>query len=609
MVIRTCVIGLCVAAAALAGDWQEEAQKDAERGFREQEREMKAVGQALLKAPHLEFKVPDSLNLQGDGVEGLRMQGMTGARPSQVLMLQKGTLYLRTWKDFDRLYLQWHLDPSRDFAMTLQKRKEDFAKQAAIPGLPKEIQEHVAFMKPLLDKAKSPADLEAIDSLMYYRQCLPGKLGLTPAQADKVRADGAKRLKGREEFSALLASRKPGQADSAKDERILRALSEMDPQAQARAAKDSGYDFLTAEQKHAMGLDALPGDGHGKARSTRASASASAGGSASAGDGDDAEMQAQIKKAEEEQKAAREKAPLNFGLKGRDASGSGQQQIQLQGGLLWIFYEALPDGSGFQLTYNLDKDKTWEVQKAQWKSEWEKGGTEYEGLLKQLEGAGSRVAYDLSHILKKAKDKLVPFPTETQTRVDALVKEADQVAGDLEKAYLAALDKPQDPVLQHALFSATRDTLRSQARVQALSRRSEYDPDGLRDDLPWLFSLDEIDRIEAGELVTSSSSTGGTGGSLMIQAHPKGKQQYISVRAEGMTLEQVAEALVGTTRRSFHNHNLKLVCDPAVLEKPLRGTVEGTSAEEIYQSLATRSGTSLLKDEKDPDSWTLKPAP
>ncbi|MFH0939413.1 MAG: hypothetical protein V1899_09055 [Planctomycetota bacterium] len=607
----TLVMGSHIASAEqLRGDGMAEVEALMDRQTKELKKRTQAVQKIILTLKPIVRTIPDSLKLNNDG------------RTRQSYQLKDGILYVSEGVDFDQQLLFFHFDPSYPFSKALKDKEEEVRAYLSMKSLPPEMQKHVQNMAMRIKSVRTVADLELVQEFARYEQTLSGALALTPAQISTMRQGYEKRQKAFEDIwqAVKVRNKKNGDGKTNRDEKeeenIFRLYNEANT---ALKFLETDGVFFSAHQRLAMGYDndpnAMPQRPHHIAK---ASASASSG--ENSHKRDTAEEARQQMQREAEEKARREGAKVRFTLKGRNTTFYGPQYtINTKDGKLWLYVKESPDKAGADCAVYLDAKDTWAAKKENWLKMWcpeapktpaeEKAAQSRKNL---INNSTSDLAYQWRSQVDNLREKTGSVPADVQARLDTMIKETSESADAALAAYRAAEAKPGDEKQNRALFNAMRDALRCETRNDTLALRREFnDPEGTRDDLPWLLSMDQIDLINQGQSITgsgSSSSASNFGGSrtVSVSARPSGGKQYVGITSDGATADDVVGDVLSSARSYYHNHRLKLVVAPAGADKPVRGVIEGKSAEELFQSFARSTGLTLVKDEKDVNAWVMK---
>ncbi len=596
-----------------------------------------AALQELAKARPVVYADPTSLVMLGDGLEGrtytLHARGHLWANS---FLLAGGTLYYEDTRDFHFRAVRLHLDPQRDAARVAAHRLEDAREwQAVLKKLPpaaakrfggedtEENRKRADEYTRRLTQLRTPVDLALIDSLSYYESVLKGPLALTPQQIGRVKESLARRQETLEKLGRLAAALTKDQpGDETTRREVFAVLDQLKLQP---GLTPEQRELFTPEQRRAMGLEPDP---DAKPRPMRGvSVGASSGGEDGSTDRWEAEYRKQRAREEREERVNRRSARVRCELQGKGAS-AGKWSVRTPAGLLWMYVDVrqgADDRADF--LFHLDAERTWAVEKAEqlrqlqatedelrsdpefqkYLREHPEEAKEFAGRKARLEQAPNYYVAQWSYPVDRLRAKTGAVPADVQARFDRMVQEMSDAGAAALTAYREAVARPGEARPQRKLFEAVRHAVRVEGRNRTLMMRDHYDEDGRADELPWLLTMDQVDLINQGQLTTgSSASTGGTG-SVSITARPAGKKQYVSVTAQGMSLGELAEEVQRVARRYYHNHRLELVVDPQASESAVRGVVEGKSAEELFKSLAIRSGVMLEKDDKAAHRYRLKP--
>jgi len=474
-------------------------------------------------------------------------------------------------------------------------------------------------------EAHTPLDLALIDTLSGYERTLKGPIALTPEQVAKIKDWLVKRQAGLEELGQLAERLSQYPEDGAAKQRVFAVLDGLQPYWGLSIAEQRA--LFTLEQRRALGLEPDP---NAKPREPRRSVTAAVSSGGDDGGLQAKEMAKQMAEYEKQQaratlaeKVMRRSAPIRFELTGRNAATS-KLSIRTADGLMWMFVDERSDHSGGSYLFYLDQEKSWTWEKAKLLKEVRDQEAELKAnpaALKEnpdalteaarwrdrLEKAPSYHAYSWTSPLEQLRAKAGAVPRDVRERLEGMTRDMTDATAALLTAYRAAVSRPFDADLQRALFEAMRRARRIEQRNDILTMRQFHDEEGDADDLPWLLSMDQVDLIAQGSLVTASEVSSGSGGSLSISARPAGEKQYVSVTADGPKLGELAESVQRVARKYYHNHRLTLTVDAKATDNRVRGMVEGKSAEELFKSLANRCGVHLEKDEKVPHQYHLKP--
>lgn len=584
---------------ASAANWQAEAMRIEKQNFRAQEARRTAAKAALSKAKPLKTLDPDSLSLSGTGL------GASSAHLSlQQFQLATGTLNYAEVRDFNERYILAHLDKSLTYRDALREQKDAIRRLMTVQGLPASMKALLQRNAARLMQVRSARDLAMTQTLSYYERALTGKAALNGGQLARIRQGFDQRQRAVEEIARLALSGENGVRDGATAEKITELFNK---QSKVLAFMGPAGAFFTPLQRQALGYD---GRARRSGRSVAVSASAGGGGGAV----DQKAWAKEEAKREAADKARRKAAKVKFTLAGKEAQTT-THTIKTSGGAIWMYVEALADGDGANFDVCLDEKDTWPATRTKWLKEWygkppkgPKEKSKHEARKSFLGQAASFHEHQWGSQVNEYRLKIGSVPERVEARLKRMLDETEKAAEACLVAYRAAAEKPKDRASQRALFEAAREALRVETRNRTLALYREHrDPDGTRDDLPWLWTLDQLDELNRGQLVTSSSVTSGTHGTISVRARPAGKKQYVAITHSGQRLGELAEHVQKAARQCYHNHRLKLEIDKRVAEKAVRGTVEGKSLEQLLRSLATRSGTRIEQDKTDKNVWRLLP--
>jgi hypothetical protein len=589
----------------------------------------------LDKAKPIVLVDPNSLSMTGDGLGGrTRYIHFRRSLGNTNYLLASGTLYYQTDVDFNERHIRFYVDTKVGPVETARELAEDL--KAWEPLLKKHPEvaravwgqdladclKRIANSVKRYQEARTPADLDLLQSLLLYENWLKGPLALTEQQVAKMKAGVLQRQAFLEEFGKVAQTLMQHPEDAAARKKIF----ELVDQARSKSRLDHSAVF-TLEQRRVLGLEPDPQATRPARQQSVVAAASSGGDEPPAEDAAEAKKRAaeaaeQARKMEQwrrqqqaEEKHNRRAAPVRFHLQGHDAKAE-KISMRTRDGLLWMYVDDHPDHSGARFLFYLDQEKTWAWEKAKMiqraREEQTRDGEkpEYRAYYKKdqasLERSPNYFFYQWVDTIDDLRAKTSEVPKDVQARFDAMVRGTLEATEALLTAYQAAVAHPNSPELQRNLFEAFRQACRTHRRHNALTMRALYDLDGDADDLPWLLSMDQTDLLAQGSRCTASEMTSGAV-NMAISAHPAGSKQYVSVTAEGAKLGDLAETVQRVARQYYHNHRLTLKVDPKATDNPVRGMVEGKSAEELIKSLATRSGVRLEKDKKTPQHYHLKP--
>ncbi len=555
---------------------------------------------ALGKAVPIVSTDKDSLALNGFGIPGGRFGN------SDALQCEQGLLTVSNSTYFNQRYLRFAFDPTRTFAVVIKEQIDDMAPYLAMKSMTPALRQNLQSQLDILNRVHSQSELQVHQTLQMYGQRLTGNNAMTPAQSSALAALMEHRQVMIEDLQKLAAAHQKSPHDAALEAKLFAKYDEYSKS--TRSSLLTNKEFWSPGQRRALGLDPDP---NAKPRQhTVVSSSASASSSASSGgDEEIADAAARASKYEAEEKARqkrhRDEAKIKFALKGTDALTL-SVSVDCPNGTLWLYADALPDNSGASYTVYLDESDTWAKQKEDWKKNYDLSKPDQAAAAQRLETATSKAFFSWSQPVEELRKKTQSVPDDVQQRLTAMIKELDAAAAAAQQLYQQTLAKPADAALQRQLFEAVRTACIIDRKNSALTMRSAYDEEGVRDDLPWLLNLDQSDVAASGQLSTASEMSGGSRGSISVSARPAGDKQYVGINASSATVGSLADEVEHAARKYFHNHKLKLTVDAAASDKPLKGIVEGKSPEELFKSFAQRAGVNMVKDEKNPDAYVLK---
>ena len=588
------LLAVALLPALFAGVVRAQSEDESARVQREQKRldaeRAEAAAAAVARSTEVIYTIPDSPAISGNGLGQL---GATGRGAS--LHLPTGSLHLAIGTDYNDWALRYYLDPKLTFAQYKAEQAQQCAAMLKSSTLAaperKDLQQELA----LLNQATTPAQYDAMQLVNRFSDALAGQNALTPAQLQTIGNGCAKRYELAAELVRQLAAYEKTPHDAALAAKIYRICTDFE------AAYPDVYapNFLTPQQRKALGLD-NPRQGHSQSVS-----------SVSVGTGD-ADIDQMIAKSEAELRAKQKAAPLSFTLKCKaEHQREDRTSLSTRDGELLLFVEPLPDKSGVQCAVSLDDKRSWATTKKQFLESYQAPTEPVGKAFKEfLEHTDNEFDIRWGRTLQVLRVRTGEIPAGVQKQFDAMVLETTQAVDEALKLYRETLASPGDAALQKRLFDSIRSAARSTRRNAALMDRETYDPGMLYDKLPWLFTVEQLDLIHAGQLSTGSYGGGGFDGhnptQLMLNARPAGDKQYASLTVLNQTLGDVVPFLAVRLRELYHNHKLKLTLDPAASTKPIQGLVEGTTPEELIKSLALRTGLTATKDEKDENSWRLK---
>lgn len=576
---------ICAACAVLSFAWSSPAQS-MERdpaaamaaAFRQQDAALKAM---LLKTPIVHVD-KNSIN-----IKGTTLGAITRGGGIPTLTLNSGILYIYTPQDFENDLLLFHLDTHQTITQKLEELKAA-VQPGELASLPPAQRAVAKLWMERIAKAKTATDISINDALSSWDRALTGPLALTSDQVNRVVADCTKRQEQAEELGRLAASWNAKPGDPAMAEKIWKVYERMF--LSTEAANDNAW--LTAAQRHALGLDRKPEDVVVPVDESRPHHKVSV--SASAGNTDGAKTNAEPPV--DKNAIARAGAKIKFRLNGSHAEwfSQGPLSIQTRDGLLRMWIDAVPDHSGNIFTVALDENDTWAATRAQW--------------MKEFPATPAKDCEDWydwrwGGAVRALSEKGKSIPAEVKERLAAMIKETNAACSALVAAYRKVLEKPQDTTLQRELFNAMREAVKNDKRGEILcTQRDFYDPDFICDNLPWLLSTDLLDLVGDGHRSggTEVSSTG-----VCAIMRPQGDKQHVQITAASALLQEIAELTQRCARKYFDNHKIKIIVDPSAADKPIRGMVEGQSPEELIKSLALRAGVTASNGQ-EPNTWTLK---
>ena len=536
----------------------------------------------------IEAVLPESLSLRGDGLfkPQIRSEGTA-------VLLNSGTLHIFPVQDFNQRALFYWLDSKATFAEALKEAQAQCLAQRTMMMSPEQ-KKQLELSILMLSQCRTPADLDKLPYVSSFNQFLKGNAALSMAQVDRINAAYALRQKNSEELIQAFKSWEKKPDDAALATRIFKAADQI---SNGLAFFQTYFgDFFTAAQKRAVGIDPDTGARDG-GHSVSVSAFASAGGGS---------MDEMTKKYDAERKEKVANAKLKFNLKGSDADQSMEIWVRTGDGILSLLADPLADKSGYSIAIAAS-GKPWLAERAEMVKALASATDDDKAERAFTESSPNWYAYFFARDVEKLRRKTGSVPEDVQTRLNGMVQECVSTADAVDAAYKQALEKPDDPKLQRALFDAVRayqGAFRKNCTIQ--NGPQSWNPTSAPDDTQYLLNEDQSDLAHSDELSSYSGSTAGSNGSMSITGRPAGKQQMVNVSVNGMTLGNLESDLQKALRQLYHNHKLTISVDGAVAEKGLKGVAEGKSAEEVLQSLALRAGVNVSKDEKDANHWIFK---
>jgi hypothetical protein len=268
-----------------------------------------------------------------------------------------------------------------------------------------------------------------------------------------------------------------------------------------------------------------------------------------------------------------------------------------------MFTDADATGKSAALSVTQDHTDNWATQKAE--------------MMKDAKSDEARAAKDSqfgteavwrSELYRLSSALQTSVPPDAQARFDTLVQQMKAQMDSAARDYKALQENPSNPAAQRNFFNSMIEAARVQSRgYRLVSMRDSLDPDGRNDSLGWVFTVDQMESVDRIKPMSGMESDSGPGDEkYLLRASDVGGKQYVSITVAKKTLEQTAEHLQKSLRTYYHDRRLVLKIDASAKGRAFNGVAEGKSVSELLSSVALRTGSTLVSDDKDPHTFILK---